>query len=190
MAVPQVWRGSPLHAAIRNNDVVGVSQLLQRDADPNEKDTLGNTPLIAALSPSALLEPLPTDDPSGRRAEIQREHAARIRMIADLLRAGANPSLAGSRGMTPLIALAHWGYTSTADLRLLDDLVARGAKLDAQNDDGDTALIVAARRGKVEMVQALLKRGASATLTNCAGQTPAAAGAKHPAVVRILSGNR
>ena len=192
VATSPTWRGSPLHVAIRNNEVDGVSQLLDRAADPNEKDSLGNPPLIAALSPSVLLEPLVSADARGRAGEIQREQAARIRIVGELLRAGANPGLAGPRGMTPLIALAQWGFAAADDVRLVGEMAARKAPLDSQNEDGDTALIVAARRGKADVVKALVDRGAATGLTNCRGQSAAAAAeaANHPGIVRTLIGSR
>jgi ankyrin repeat protein len=191
-AASPTWRGSPLHVAIRNNDAAGVSQLLDRAADPNEKDTLGNPPLIAALSPSVLFEPLVSGDARGRAGEVQREQAARIRIVSQLLRAGASPGLAGPRGMTPLIALAQWGFTSSDDVRLVGEMAARGAPLDAQNEDGDTAMIVAARRGKADVVKALVDRGAATGVTNCRGESAAAAAAAgaHSAIVRILTRSR
>jgi ankyrin len=60
-----------------------------------------------------------------------------------------------------LHTLLHRGAVS-----LIGALVAKGAKVDATNEDGWTPLHLAARAGKVDRVRALLAAGASASVTN------------------------
>ena len=51
-------------------------------------------------------------------------------------------------------------------------MIAKGARLDAQNHQGDTPLAIAAQLGWAEGVQLLLSRGASVDLANSRGETP------------------
>jgi len=52
----------------------------------------------------------------------------------------------------PLCYAAQWG-----DLQRLEELIADGADVDEQNQEGDTALVVAAERGYAVVAEALLK---------------------------------
>ena len=51
--------------------------------------------------------------------------------------------------------------------------------VDVQNDKGDTPLIMAARRGDVDVVKALIKAGASVHTRNLKGSNPLIAVRKH-----------
>ena len=50
-------------------------------------------------------------------------------------------------------------------------LLAAGANVDKQDDNGRTPLMEAAYMGKIEVVRELLKRGAKKDLKNNAGKT-------------------
>jgi hypothetical protein len=60
---------------------------------------------------------------------------------------------------------ARSGHVST-----IEALVSRGAQLDAQNNQGDTALHLAAFKGHLDAAKALVKLGASRVLTNKDGK--------------------
>jgi uncharacterized protein len=62
--------------------------------------------------------------------------------------------------------------TRDRDLTWLSFLLGKGAKADLQNDEGDTALLLASQIGWVEGADLLLKRGAKVDLTNGRGETP------------------
>ena len=51
-------------------------------------------------------------------------------------------------------------------------LIGKGAKVNAQNDQGETPLAIAAALGWAEGVQLLLSQGASVDLANSRGETP------------------
>jgi len=72
-------------------------------------------------------------------------------------------------GVTPLMAAALMGQTEAANL-----LIAKGAKMDAKNNDGATALHLAAFFCHLEMAQLLLDKGSDATARNNRGETPLA----------------
>jgi ankyrin repeat protein len=58
------------------------------------------------------------------------------------------------------------------DVDLVEMLLRRGAKPNAQNRQGTTALIVAARQGYAEVVKALLDKKADPNLADFTGRTP------------------
>jgi ankyrin repeat protein len=67
-------------------------------------------------------------------------------------------------------------------------LLDAGAAVDPENKNGMTPLMVAANRGNIEIVQALLVKGASVTKTDYTGRDAAgwAAESRHPAVVQAI----
>ena len=67
-------------------------------------------------------------------------------------------------------------------------LLQAGATVDAVNDDGFTALHLAAHQGKIQVVEALLNAGADKALKNQWGDTALddAQSENHPAIVKLL----
>src|SRR4029079_18644074 len=95
-----------------------------------------------------------------------------LAMITALLQAGAdvnsrNDRLVGGLSFTALYAAVHKGNKDSVKLLLAQP----GIKLDESNDDGDTALMVAAEHGHAEIVEMLLKAGADVSITDEAGET-------------------
>jgi ankyrin repeat protein len=54
----------------------------------------------------------------------------------------------------------HRAVTEAAKPFVIEFLVKRGVKINARNDQGETALIIAAWHGREELVELLLKKGA------------------------------
>jgi uncharacterized protein len=81
-----------------------------------------------------------------------------------LLKAGADPNQASPHGDTALMA-------SAADGSWDSDLVAAGAKMNAQNNDGQTALMFLAGRDEVEEIHDALKAGVDVGLKDKMGRT-------------------
>lgn len=79
--------------------------------------------------------------------------------LALLLRYEADPNVEDRDGNTPLIFCAISDFTDGARV-----LVGKGAKVDAQNRAGETALIKAVRARNVAMVRLLLSLGADPKL--------------------------
>ncbi len=77
------------------------------------------------------------------------------------------------------------------DLQWINFLLARGAKTEQRDKDGNTPLIVAARMRFVEAATALLKSKAAVDGTNPSGETPliAAVQLRDQAMVRLLLDN-
>lgn len=87
------------------------------------------------------------------------------RTVLSLLMKGVDPNQPDSRGRKALFVAAR-----EESLRALDSLLASPQlKLDEPNAQGETPLMIAAIRGSLPAVQALVKRGAS---VNRAGWTP------------------
>ena len=76
------------------------------------------------------------------------------------------------------------------DLVWLNFMLARGARPDVQNNQGNTALSLAAQMGWVEGAEVLLARRASVDLANSRGETPLiqAVHKRDLAMVRLLLG--
>ncbi len=147
-----------LHAAARNAQLGAVTRLLGAGASPDAKTRDGETPLLSARSP---------------------------RVVAALLRAGADPNAAGA-GTTPLVAAAASfaegrGYLGSryregepndplATLKLLID--AR-ANVNAADAEGRTALMAAAQRpgSELQMIRALIGAGADPNRQDAKGRS-------------------
>jgi ankyrin repeat protein len=93
-------------------------------------------------------------------------------MVELLLRLGADPNSKDGGGHTPLYCLAN-GYKYSDGGSVVRALVQGGANVNA--DDGVkhcTALHMAARRGNVEIAEALLDCGAEIDARDSLGDTP------------------
>ena len=78
------------------------------------------------------------------------------------LAAGTDVNLKDSRwGNTPLIHASYHGWQ-----KMIDQLVQRGADLDAQSNNGWTALHVSVGQEHLEVVGQLLRAGADVTVRN------------------------
>ena len=107
------------------------------------------------------------------------------RETADLLvRAGADPNLANTYGVTPL-TLACVNRSAT----MVETLLDAGADPNATQWTGETPLITCARTGDVETVGSLLRHGADVNANETRqGHTALmrAVAGRHPDVVRAL----
>ncbi|KAI1326816.1 hypothetical protein F5Y16DRAFT_218338 [Xylariaceae sp. FL0255] len=124
--------GTALQAACESGQTEIVRMLLESGADPNHGAGEDSPPIIAAV----------------RRAEEE---------ILELL-VHRKPKLdvfGGWDKSSPLINAA--AYMPASSLKILLDA---GADINLQDNDGDTALIVASSRGDVEAVEFLLQNGA------------------------------
>ena len=88
-------------------------------------------------------------------------------LIRVLVRHGADVSLEGPEGLTPLMTASACGHVETVSA-----LLAAGAAPDALDDGGDSALHHAVRHGRFGVVEELLLRGASAAVRNRMGRRP------------------
>ncbi len=124
-------------AAYRGNDRI-VELLLARGADPDHVDDTGKSPIVYAAA---------------RGFDI---------VVRRLLDAGVDPRARYGNDLTALMwAAGHEdGVGSQAAVTVIDRLVAHGATIDAADNRGRTALMIAAERGDAGVVAALMRRGA------------------------------
>lgn len=190
---------APLIQAAQEDDLDKIKTLLKQGADVNTRDEKGQTALVWACR-------VTRHDPS-------QWTPRKRRVVQLLLAAGANPNVADEYGMTALSHLCHYGQVelvramlehgaqvnahfpeppplfdardSAAIVRLL---LARGAKIEAKDDIGDTPLIDAAFSGSVSVVRQLLRAGANVQAENNHGDTALmmAAGRQSPGGLEIV----
>ncbi|MGH8199479.1 MAG: quinoprotein dehydrogenase-associated putative ABC transporter substrate-binding protein [Steroidobacteraceae bacterium] len=98
-----------------------------------------------------------------------------------LIQAGAKVNIpASEHKLTPLMIIASELPPQSRDVKVLQDhgpievaraLLARKAKVDAEDADGVTALMIAAARDNSQMIGLLIQSGANPGLKSTAGQT-------------------
>jgi cytohesin len=156
--------GSPLIAAVKQQDPATVRTLLQQRADVNAAEGDGATALHWAVY---------QDD---------RE------LVDLLLAAGANVNAANDLAITPL-ALA----SANGNAAIVQALLARGANPNAASETGVTPLMEASRNGNVDAVRALLVRGAEVNARERDRHQTSlmwAVGRRQSAVVKLLLEHR
>lgn len=124
---------SPLMAAVRSRRVEPIKLLLEKGAKVDTQDQKGRTALIFAMQSTYFEQP--------------REAGAVL-----LLEAGADVNLADKRGWTPLMYAVHHSAKYTGVIKLLLD---QGAKVDAVNEDKQTALQLAGKYESAETAKLL-----------------------------------
>ena len=113
-----------------------------------------------------------------------------IKKVTNLLERGANVNATGIQGSSALISAEGCKrHDDPTRVQLIELLIAKGAAVNHQNDDGRTALMYAAENGDTQAVNALLKSGASVNVADNDGETAlmkAAAGSCNEDTVRAL----
>jgi ankyrin repeat protein len=150
----QTDEGTALMMAVRGGQTEIVKILLDAGAAVNTKHRLGDSALIMSAGPS-----IPEMNPQPGAAP--QEPATEIMSL--LLANGADANFKGQSGHTALMAA-----NSAAKINLL---IVREARVNAQDEEGLTALMHAVDRGEVEVVEALLQAGADAGLRDAKGAT-------------------
>ena len=93
----------------------------------------------------------------------------KVNLLLDKTSVGVNDQ--DKDGMTPLIAAASRGERSqNADV--MDVLIEKGANVNKQNNQGETALYVASKNGQKLAVEILLSHKANPNLKTNTGETP------------------
>ncbi len=100
-------------------------------------------------------------------------------MVRELLKAGADADFGGLH--VPLCAAAQ-----ADSMEIVEMLLKAGAKVDAQEEGGESALMLAAARGDLKLVKRLLKAGANPKLQDEDGKTAILYGRQSPEIVKLL----
>src|SRR5215813_4602872 len=135
---------TPLHWAVRADDLQKVESLIRAGAKVNVADRYGITPLnLASVNGNA-------------------------QIVRKLLEAGADPNVVDSTGETVLMAAAR---TGTQDV--LKFLIDRGANVNSVDPEfQQTALMLAVRENHADAVRVLIERGATLNIHTRIGPTP------------------
>lgn len=165
-----------------------VQLLLAHGADLNAKGQWGETALMFAntaakvkllLAKGADLE---AKDREGKTALMKAAARGDVGVVGALIESGANVNAVDSKDSNALLYsldqenMAHGDERATLPARRLEIarrlLLAKSLDVNAQNSDGETALMRAVRLENVEMIKSLLARGADASRNDVFGDTP------------------
>ncbi|XP_023315898.1 ankyrin-1-like [Trichogramma pretiosum] len=152
----------PLHYALRGRNKKLMELLLRHGVNPNlcnkhgdtavnVKNVQGDTPLILAMK------------------------SGNINAVEQLLRRGADPHLVNDDGETCLhiICKSDWNDENMAKMLFeVCDEKHQTVQVDARDNEGWTPLLVAIYQGNINLVECLLRRGASPNLADNNELTP------------------
>jgi uncharacterized protein len=158
---------TPLMSSVDANRVGIVRLLLQRGADANASDRVGNKPIIrAAIRGNYDLIPVLVAGGAtvGLVEAALLGHASRI---FTALTSGTAPDTSAPSGLTLLMAACVWG-----ELSLITGLLKSGAGLEQSDCNGRTALMWAVSRGQFEATSVLLHFNANPNIADRFGTTP------------------
>jgi len=133
-----------LVAAIKARDAKQAAALLERGANPNFIIEYESMPSQMTAAPLLILA---------------ANHGPSPEIIVLLIKKGASPITATSRGWTALHSAATHGYTE-----IIEALLAAGVPANIQNDLGYTPLISAIHGGSLPAARLLVSRGADVDL--------------------------
>lgn len=170
-----------LYAATENERQTTVAILLARRADPNLPGPSGVTPLAAAAfkGNGRLVDQLIASgadpdvvDATGKTAMTYAAGRGFALIVGRLLAAGVDPKRAYGNDLTALMwaAGAEDGVGARAAMDVVELLLGAGAPIDAVDNRGRTALMIAAELGYGEIVDLLLGRGADRTIADKSGK--------------------
>jgi ankyrin repeat protein len=142
----------PLHYAVRERNIDAVRRLLDAGADAAAPNDDGETPLHLAAE-------LGVADAAELLVGWLRASKQRVRCVNARDRAGATPLLAATRGQS--VDVVHL-------------LISNGARVNACDSSGFTALHWSAKSGNRSVIEALLRAGARSALPSkgSAGLSP------------------
>jgi hypothetical protein len=138
---------SPIDYAIKP-DVSLLNILLEAGANPNGTSTVASTPLDTAA------------------------YQGDVEPALVLINAGANVN--GDHNTTPLMfAVKNQKYNKSKEngIKIMRALIAAGADIDAQNEQGRTAIMTAAQQKRIEYILELYNAGANMNIKDKDGLT-------------------
>jgi ankyrin repeat protein len=171
-----------LYDAAENERQATVALLLAKGASPNLPGRSGVTPLAAAAfkGNDRIVEQLLSQitdpnvvDATGKAAMTYAAARGFTEIVRRLLDAGVDAKFRYGNELTALMwAAGHEdGVGVHAAESIVDLLLSHGAELDAVDDRGRTALMMAAEIGHAEVVKLLIGRGADQSVRDKGGRT-------------------
>jgi ankyrin repeat protein len=145
---------TPLMAAAEKGHSDVCQMLLDAGADPNLKDAIGQTALmhVAQSGRNKIAHDLPR----------LRENV--------LHRADDSAEKPTSRDVKPAEAAAMQKRADEGDIAIIKTLLAKKANLEARDNKGQTALMIAAANSSTAVVQTLITAGADVNARDASGQ--------------------
>ncbi|XP_061229040.1 ankyrin repeat, SAM and basic leucine zipper domain-containing protein 1 isoform X2 [Neopsephotus bourkii] len=193
----QADKNEALRKALFHGDVSLIEELLNSGVNIESRIQFDWTPLMcaASMADSAVVRFL-LDRGANACFEIDKytvlmaactAHTSEekvLKTVEVLLTRNADPNLTCRRQMTPLMYAARKGYPQVVAL-----LVAHGAHINAQDDNGYSALIWAAQHGHKNVTLKLLELGADKNLRTKCEKTAAEIAKinKHSEIYSLLS---
>jgi uncharacterized protein len=170
-----------LFGAAENGQQPVVALLLAKGADPNLPGRSDVTPLAAAAfrgNDGAAAELIAhgarpdATDVTGKAPIVYAAARGFTAVVRRLLAAGVDARRPYGNDLTALMWAAGYedGFGERDALDVIALLIDAGAPIDAADNRGRTALMIAAEQGHAALVEALLARGADRTLRDKAGK--------------------
>ena len=162
-----------LHRAAGQGHEELLVWLLEHGAEVDARDNNGETALMQAPTRSAVMAlcdagaAVQAATGEGVSALHFAAQYGRPEVVHALLSRGADPDAATRMGETPL----HYAALAGAGTDCMAALLDAGADIDEETDEGVTALMVAARRARLDMVEWLLDHGARVDARTVTGDT-------------------
>jgi len=157
---------TPLHWAVRRDNLVVLDQLLQAGADPDRANPYRVTPLWLACTNrnTTIIERLLAAGADPNAVLVSNEsvlmncvRTGAVSAVEPLIRQGAEVNWRESdKGQTALMWSAASGYPEITRI-----LIDHGADITARSKNGFTPLLFAASSGDIESVRMLLQAGAN-----------------------------
>lgn len=153
-------------AAWRGREKI-VASLLDAGADPNEKGVLGSGAFGGNIKVVRQLIEAGADLRrfGGDAIEIAASEGS-ANIVVELIKAGVAPSYRDQKGNTILMYYIRGGYAHNIQL-----LKNNGVDIDARNNQGETALIIAVKRENSDAAGSCLRAGADIHLIDSSGKT-------------------
>jgi ankyrin repeat protein len=162
--------------AVEVDNADAIRRMLAQGLDPNLLDTHGQPALLVALQGESLKVARALWEAPGVRIDIVNQAGETPLMMAALKAETdavaalvARGAAINKDGWSPL----HYAATG-GSAAIVRSLLARGAALEARSPNQTTPLMMAARYGNEEAVDALLAAGADRTLVNQQGMNASA----------------